>query len=40
MKECITLTQREQRRLLVVAKLYRGELRVEQAAAVLGLSVR
>ena len=40
MKECITLNNKEQRRLMVVSKIDRGELRATDAAVVLGLSLR
>ena len=40
MKECITLTNKEQRRLIVVSKMDRGELTAPEAGRLLGRSVR
>jgi transposase len=40
MKECIRLSAQEQRRLMVLAKLDRGEVTVAEAARVLSVSVR
>ncbi|HLJ66734.1 MAG TPA: ISNCY family transposase [Chloroflexota bacterium] len=40
MKETVTLGMREQHRLLVISEIERGEMRLEEGAAVLDLSVR
>ena len=40
MKECITLNTKEQKRLLVLGRVDRGEVGVRDAAVVLSLCVR
>jgi hypothetical protein len=40
MKECVTLTRKEQTRLLVLGKVDRGEVTASEAAALLGVGLR
>jgi transposase len=40
MKECVTLTRKEQTRLLVLGKVNRGEVTASEAASLLGVGLR